>query len=161
MERFCIASFMAVVAMGFAGLAGMAFSGNAVEIAGQWVNTSPKAEGVHHGYFTVVNRGAKPRRLVTIVSPFYGRSGVEAGYATLRQPVVIKPGDRFEFQPSGPFASLSSPIRTLAKGSSIPLVLVFEDGERISVMAPLRVISSGSFSEFTGRKQTALKSQKL
>lgn len=161
MERFCIAGFVAIVAMGFAGLAGMALSGNAVEIAGQWVNTSPKAEGVHHGYFTVVNRGAKPRRLVTIESPFYGSSGVEAGYATLRQPVVIKPGGRFEFQPSGPFASLSSPIRTLAKGSSIPLVLVFEDGERISVMAPLRVISSGSFSELSAIKQAALNPQTL
>lgn len=161
MERFCIAGFVAIIAMGFAGLAGMALSGNSVEIAGQWVNTSPKVAGSHHGYLTVVNRGAKPRRLMTIESPFYGSSAVEAGYATLRQPVVIKPGGRFEFQPSGPFASLSSPLRTLAKGSSIPLVLVFEDGERISVMAPLRVISSGSFGQRSTETRSALTSLSL
>lgn len=161
MERFCIAGFVAVIAMGFVGLAGMAFSGNSVEVAGQWVNTSPKVAGSHHGYFTLVNRGTKPRRLMAIESPFYGSTAVEAGYATLRQPVAIKPGGRLEFQPSGPFASFSRPIRALGKGSSIPLVLVFEDGERISVMAPLRTISSGPLDKLSAMKRAMPNSRNL
>lgn len=154
MERICTAGFLAIVAMGVAGMAGMAVRSSTVEVAGQWVNTASAAADAHHGYFTLVNRGPAARRLLRVESPFYDSATLEAGYAKLTQPVAIAPGAKIEFQPSGPFAAFKQPIRILKKGSQVPLVLVFENGERVSVRAPLKVVSSAPLKEAAKRTRS-------
>jgi copper(I)-binding protein len=140
MERLCTVGFIIVVAMGLVGMAGMALSGSKLEIAAQWVNVTPKASDGHHGYFTLTNRSPVTRRLVGVESPFYAKTVVQSGVTGRPPPILLTPGARLEFQPSGPFAQLSRPSRPTPSGASVPIVLLFDNGERVSFSAPLKKI---------------------
>lgn len=140
MQRICTAGMIVIVVLGLAGMAGMALNGSRLEVASPWINVTPKSADGHHGYFVVTNRGAASRRLIAIESPFYADAAVRAGLIGGRAPFDLTPGGRLEFQPGGPFARLAHPVRSSPNGASVPLVLIFDKGERVSFRAPLRTI---------------------
>lgn len=99
-------------------------------------------------YFKVTNEGNKPRVLLGVESiafamAHYHHTKVKEGVASMESmhKLIIPAGESIIFEPGGMHVMLMKPKDALATKMEIPLVLLFEDGERLSVSAIVRAIN--------------------
>lgn len=116
-----------------------------MEVADAWVREAPPNAPMMAGYLTLKNRGHDPAVLVGASSPQFKkveihRSRMENGMAHMekQREVKIPPGGEVRFQPGGYHLMLMHPVRRLRAGDTVRLELVFADGARVRVEAPVR-----------------------
>jgi hypothetical protein len=120
-----------------------------IAIGKPWARIATRTTGVVGGYFTVVNRGAEPDRLLSAASPAAGTVEIHAIKvvgADIRvrpQPggLAIPAGTTLEFQPRGYHLQLGNLGQTPDVGTELPVTLVFEKAGRVELK--LRIEDSG------------------
>lgn len=141
-ERFGIAVF--ALALSFAGLHS-AFAhefklGN-IEIDHPWSRATPPGAKVAGGYFTIVNHGSAPDRLVSVTSDISAKAevhemAVKDGVMTMR-PVAggldIPAGGKIELKPGGYHLMLMGLKQPAKAGESFPATLTFEKAGSVTV----------------------------
>jgi copper(I)-binding protein len=117
------------------------FKFGTLQIKNPWIAATPKGAPVAGGYFTIVNRGTAPDRLVGGSSALAGRfeihrTTMEQGVMRMR-PLIggleIKPGETVEFKPGSVhvmFVGLKQPAE---KGRTIKGTLVFEKAGSVEI----------------------------
>lgn len=101
------------------------------------------------GYFTLVNDGDAPRKLVGVQSPDCGalmlhRSVREGGQDRMEMvdAVTIPAHDSVEFAPGGYHLMCMSPSPAVRKGGAITVTLKFGDGSALATEFPVRGIGA-------------------
>lgn len=99
-------------------------------------------------YFTITNEGETDRVLMKVESDLFGmvhlhHTMMKDGVASMHSihKLVIKAGDTIELSPGGMHVMLMKPKGVIADEEAVPLVLVFEDGERLPVKATVQKIN--------------------
>jgi copper(I)-binding protein len=146
MNRFALAALAAVAVPAFIApaFAPPAFAGDyragGIEVRRPW--TRPAQAGMNGvGYFTLVNVGAKPVKLIAVETPAarsatIHQSSMAGGVSSMR-PVTggltIAPGAKVEFAPGGYHLMLMGLTGAQALGGKVPLTLVFEGGRKLRI----------------------------
>jgi len=114
-------------------------------VAGPWVRFAPPIIKVHAAYFTIANHGTNSRDLVGVESPAYARADIHVsrnvdGVASMEHvaQVSVAPGKSIEFKPGGFHVMLMGAKAPLIDGATVPLVLIFADGEKLKVDAVVK-----------------------
>jgi periplasmic copper chaperone A len=99
---------------------------------------------VNAGYFTIINAGGVPDRLVSALSPEAGRVELHnhmrgaSGMMQMRQVqggIVVPARGRLQFAPGGLHLMIFNPKAPLRDGGTFPITLVFERAGRVDVVA--------------------------
>lgn len=146
----------AIAALSFALAFAMPAARAADVVAGDLVVTvpftraTPPGASVAGGYFTVVNKGSAPERLVGLSADIAPRAEVhemkmDKGMMTMR-PVegglVIPPGGKLELKPGGYHVMFMGITRQLKAGETVKAVLTFEKAGQVAVDLPVEAIGS-------------------
>ncbi|CAA7622762.1 copper chaperone PCu(A)C [Magnetospirillum sp. UT-4] len=122
-------------------LAGAARAGE-ISVQSPWTRATAATARTGAIYFTLINRGAVPDRLMAATSPVAEtvelHTHIEEGDVLKMRPVeaVEVPADgRVTFQPSGLHVMLIGLRKALKEGQSVPVVLIFEKAGRIATEA--------------------------
>jgi copper(I)-binding protein len=116
------------------------YSAGTLVIGNPW--SRPTIEGMPTGvaYFTITNRGAKPDRLIAARSPAaarveFHRTTLEGGMAKMRaeSSVTVAPGSTVRAEPGGLHLMLVDLKAPLVAGTTVPLVLTFEQAGDVTV----------------------------
>ena len=123
---------------------GLARAGD-LSVENAWVRFAPPATKAHAGYMQLTNKGASDRHLVAAESPDYGKvelhiSRVADGVATMErlEQIEVGAGKTVELKPRGLHVMLIEPKGKQEKGAQVPITLVFQNGERLSVTAVVK-----------------------
>ncbi|MFC3695072.1 copper chaperone PCu(A)C [Chenggangzhangella methanolivorans] len=106
-----------------------------------WSRATVPGVKVAGGYFTIMNHGDKPDRLVAVSVPFAERaemheSSVEDGVAKMREiegGVEVKPGETVSFAPGGKHLMFVGLKTALTKGEKVKGELTFETAGKVEV----------------------------
>ena len=104
-----------------------------IEVEQAWARATPGSVKTGAAYFTVVNKGAAPDRLLSVSAPVAEAASLhetkmEGGIMKMRAlgPVAIAPGGTLQLKPSGDHLMLEGLKRPLKEGEHFPLTLTFE-----------------------------------
>ena len=126
-------------------LAGAEHANSTITVSDGWIREAPPGAMALAGYLTLENAGSVDRALVDVRSEVFAaielhRTVLEGGIARMRAqdaiPVpahgntVLRPGDYH--------LMLMHPRAPLRAGDSVPLILVFDNGEELSVTVQVR-----------------------
>jgi copper(I)-binding protein len=105
---------------------------NGIEVQQGWARATPGALKIGAAYFTVVNKGSAPDRLLSISSPIaemaiLHEQKMEDGVMKMRPlgAVDLAPGASLVLQPSGNHLMLEGLKHPLKEGEHFPLILSF------------------------------------
>lgn len=111
-----------------------------------WSRATPPRTTTAVGYLVLANTGAESRSLLRIISPacdrvMIHRSSVDHNGIARMWPVgelTLKPGETLRFDPNGfhvMFIDIKAPF---VAGTKVPLSLLFEDEQEVTVMLEVR-----------------------
>jgi hypothetical protein len=109
---------------------------NELTVADAWIPAAPPHVSVLAGYMTIENGTDQVKTIVAIDGALFERIEVhrtiiesDSGLARMvrQDEVVLKPGERLDFDPGGYHLMLIKPERTLKEGENVPLTLLFTD----------------------------------
>lgn len=115
-----------------------------------FTRATPPGASVAGGYFTVVNKGSAPERLVGLTADISPRAEVhemkmDKGMMTMR-PVegglAIPPGGKLELKPGGYHVMFMGITRQLKAGETVKMVLTFEKAGQVAVEVPVEAIGA-------------------
>lgn len=113
-----------------------------VQISNSTVRQPLPGRTVSAGYFTINNNGTQPISLVAASSPWFDKvelhqhSYVDGMMRMARvDSIVVAPNDRVHLQPGGLHLMLFTPNQPLQLEQHVPIELVFDNGQNISVAA--------------------------
>ena len=117
-------------------------SAASIQIEKPWARASIIQSRPAAAYLTIVNRGNKPDRLVSISSPIAGKVSIHLSEMTngvMRMSpmhgLAIEAGARATFRPGGLHLMLMKLRTPLRNGDKLPLTLSFEVAGKIEVQA--------------------------
>lgn len=120
-----------------------------IQIDKPWARASIIKSHPAAAYLTIVNRGGKPDRLVTVSSPVAGKVSIHLSEMTngvMRMKPVhslpLDPGARVTLEPGGLHLMLMKLRERLRKGNKLSLTLTFEVAGKIDVKA--QILSPGA-----------------
>ena len=123
----------------------LAETGGSLRIDDAWVRETPPGTTVTAGYLTIVNGTAEAKILVAGHSPELARvelhrTVTHQGMARMerQEAIPIPSGAELVMSPGGYHLMLIGANRTLKAGDTLPLTLMFEDGEKIELSVPVR-----------------------
>lgn len=126
-------------------------AGSGAQILDPWVQAAPPNVKVLAAYMEIKNNGKKPLHLVSITSSDFGqieihRSVMHGNMAHMEEQkeLVIPPNGSMTLKPGETHLMLMKPRKALNSGDTVPLVLFFKNGEKISIEA---VVRSGQAEE--------------
>ena len=115
------------------------------QVVDPWVQAAPPSVKVLAAYMEIKNNGKKPLHLVSITSSDFGqveihRSVMHGNMVHMEQQkeLVIPPNGSVTLKPGGTHLMLMKPRKALNTGDTIPIVLFFKNGEKISTTATVR-----------------------
>ncbi|MBX2837805.1 MAG: copper chaperone PCu(A)C [Gammaproteobacteria bacterium] len=118
-----------------------------IKIDNAYVPKMPPASMAYAAYLTLTNTGVEPRTLVSVISSDFDlahlhRTVMKEGKSSMKgiHRLVIEAGETVSFEPGGMHVMLMKPKEPIAKQGKIPLVLTFDDGEKIEIMAAVKFI---------------------
>lgn len=110
-----------------------------------WIRFIAPGMKVHAGYFTLRNASPQLRVITAAESTSFAsvelhRSRVVGGVATmeLMHRIAVPAGGTVAFAPGGRHLMLTKPAGPVAEGGEVPIVLIFEDGQRFAFTASVR-----------------------
>ncbi len=118
-----------------------------VSIHGAWISETPPGAQVQAGYMTIANNTGAGTSLVGAASTQFEDIQIhrsqfenESGFVRMvhEEQVDIEPGGSIHFKPGGYHLMLMRPVRALKAGESVPLTLLFIDGQKLTVMFDVR-----------------------
>jgi periplasmic copper chaperone A len=119
--------------------AGAQQGAGSIEVQHAWARASAGKTGA--AYFSVVNKGATPDRLVAVSTPAADKAQIhedkmENGMMEMRPvgPMVIAPGQSAQLKPSADHVMLMGLKHPLKEGETFPLTLSFEKAGDIQVV---------------------------
>lgn len=127
------------------------YAGPPVTISNNWVNDAPPTVVSRAAYMTISNSGHGNMELIEITSPAF--EVVEMHETKIiddivkmqkRERVNIAAGADFHFQPGGYHLMLINPKFHIKEGDQIQMDLRFSNADSLSVMMPVKPISSVS-----------------
>jgi copper(I)-binding protein len=118
-----------------------AYTVGSLEIRRPWARTASPGASEAAGFFGLANKGDVPDRLLAAESPGASRVEIHAikvvgGDITMRpleQGLAVPPNTALTLQPRGYHLMLLGLKAGLAKGSRVPVTLVFEKAGRIAI----------------------------
>ncbi|MGI9386779.1 MAG: copper chaperone PCu(A)C [Methyloligellaceae bacterium] len=123
-------------------LCSQAVAEDGLKISKPWVRLAPPNMKAHAAYFTLENTTGSNRFLVSVESGSYDRaelhmSRMTDGIATMSrvEQVDLAPRTSAAFEPSGLHVMLIGPKSPQVEGAKVPLMLLFRNGEKVSVDA--------------------------
>ena len=124
----------------------MAAAQAAMEVSEGWSRQTVPGVDVGVGYFTLKNTGTHRRELLKITSPLASdvelhQSSVDAQGVAHMWPVgklELAPGEVVRFMPNGRHLMLLGLKGPLRVGTQVPVTLVFEDEEPVTVLLEVR-----------------------
>ena len=141
---------LAFIVLGLAALSVRAEDAT-TQIVDPWVQAAPPNVKVLAAYLEIKNNGKKPRHLVSITSPDFGRIEIHRSvmhgnmvHMEQQKELVIPAQDSVVMKPGGTHLMLMKPRAALKAGDSVPLTLFFKNGEKTSATA---VVRSGQAEE--------------
>lgn len=118
-----------------------------VRADGVYVRGLPPGQTVTAAFMILHNEGDKAKVLAGVQAPFASRAEIHQhshhqGMMRMRkvERLVIDPNTEQLFQPGGYHIMIFGLKRPLHSGERLPLVLQFDDGEHVTVMATVRNI---------------------
>jgi len=121
---------------------------DSIQIADPSVRAVPPGQDQTGAYLTLHNTGKQGHALVKAASPAARATElhtvVDEGGMSKMRPVAkmdIAPGGTTRLQPGGLHIMLIGLTQPLAEGAHVPITLIFEDGSRKAVHAPVRAIA--------------------
>ncbi|MGE3627831.1 MAG: copper chaperone PCu(A)C [Hyphomicrobiales bacterium] len=151
MRSLDIRSLLTAAILGACIMMAPAARAGGLEVRDAWIGLAPPVMKVHAGYFTVINSGGAERHLVGVESSAYGNAMLHVsrevnGVATMEHVhrVTLSPGKTVTFAPGGLHVMLMGPKQTQVEGASVPIMLVFEDGEKVPATATVRRSAAGA-----------------
>lgn len=121
-----------------------------IMVSDAWIREGPPTARVLAAYLTLKNAGRDKVHLTGAASDAFDRveihrTEIQAGMMHMmpQDKVPVAPGESVAFEPGGYHLMLTTPKRTLRAGDSITLRLVFDNGETVSVDAPVRKGAAG------------------
>lgn len=122
----------------------------AIEVGEGWTRETPPGVTVAVGYFTLKNTGKGRRELLKITSPAVQtislhQSSVDANGVSHMWPLgklELAPGETLKFEPNGRHLMLQGLAAPLRAGMHIPVTLVFEDEEPVTVQLEVRPLAA-------------------
>jgi periplasmic copper chaperone A len=119
--------------------AGAQQGAGSIEVQHAWARASAGKTGA--AYFSVVNKGATPDRLVAVSTPAADKAQIhedkmENGMMEMRPvgPMVIAPGQSAQLKPGADHVMLMGLKHPLKEGETFPLTLSFEKAGDIQVV---------------------------
>jgi copper(I)-binding protein len=117
------------------------FTAGSLQIRQPWSRATPKGSTVAAGFFTIVNRGAQPDRLVGGMAAASGRfelheMSMKEGVMQMRplpHGIEIKPGETLEFRPGSLHVMFIGLKQPLAAGDRVKGTLVFEKAGSVAI----------------------------
>ena len=132
------------------------FSKDIVRITNAWVPEAPPVIKVMAGYMVVENTSNKPVNLIKVSSNEFKtvemhQSIHKDGMAHMvrQNKVSISAKSKIEFKSGGLHLMLIDAKKKFSAGNKIPLVLEFDDGEKLSVVAIVKPAGSDSMMDHT------------
>lgn len=118
----------------------------AIEASDGWSRQTVPGMDMGVGYFTLKNTGTHRRELLKITSPLASgielhQSSVDAQGVSHMWPVgklELAPGEVLRFTPNGRHLMLLGLTAPLKVGARVPVTLVFEDEEPVTVLLEVR-----------------------
>jgi len=124
-----------------------AVAAGTVRVDGAYVRGLPPGQTVTAAFMTLHNDSDKAKVLSGVQAPFAARAEIHQhshhqGLMQMRkiEQLVIEPNSKQLFQSGGYHIMIFGLDRTLRSGERLPLVLQFEGGEQLTVMAIVRNI---------------------
>jgi copper(I)-binding protein len=125
-------------------IAGIALAAQTMDVTGGWVREAPPTSRVLAAYMQIVNLTDKDLTITSITSPDFDsaelhRTVVEGGMARmLPVPELTLPAaGSVLLEPGGLHLMLFDPVRPLAQGDSVTLVLHRNDGICVTLSVPV------------------------
>ena len=116
-----------------------------VVVRDAWVMEAPPGMRVMAAYMTIENSSSNDHVLIQVSSPQFRkvemhRTVMESGIARMIQQknMKVEGGKILEFVPGGNHLMLIDPDSQPGKGDKVEIVLIFKDGPRITVVAPVQ-----------------------
>lgn len=122
-----------------------------VRVGNPWLADAPAAARVRAGYLSLENVSGREQVLVGAESPLFAR--VEIHRSEVRDGVVrmspvprlvLAAGQSAVFEPGGYHLMLLDPREALGAGASVPITLVWADGQRTDLVAQVRSVRPGA-----------------
>jgi len=118
----------------------------AIEVSDGWSRETVKGVDVAVGYLTLRNTGSERRELIKITAPQAAsiglhRSSVDANGVSHMWPMgklELLPGEVLKLSPNGVHLMLNGLKQPLAKGTQVPVTLVFEHEKPVTVQLQVR-----------------------
>ncbi len=136
--------YPAVVFMLLLSFMSTAMAGPAVVVEGQWVREAPPSSTVLAAYMLLNNTTDTPRSVTRIDSPDFTNSQIhrtvmEDGIAKMHpvEKLQLPVNGSVALEPGGLHLMLFEPLRTLRDGDTVVLVIHTDNGESITVQAPV------------------------
>lgn len=118
--------------------------GGGPTVSDAWVRAAPPGAGMTAGYLTVHNPTDQEIQVIAVESDDFGAvelhtTVTEDGVAKMRreESVSVTPGGALSFEPGGRHLMLFNPVRALAEGDTVDLIIVLSDGTRLVTQAPV------------------------
>ncbi len=131
-----------------------AFAAGHIHVQDPWIRAAPPVVKNLAAYMTIVNRGEKMRKLMRISSPAFARieihqSMMENDMARMehQMELTIPPHGTVALKPGDLHLMLMEAKKPLHVGDSVPLTLIFHNGEEISATGTVR---SGQMGDMEG-----------
>lgn len=147
MDGWRLLRVMAVL-VGVCGAA--AWADDDIIVRDPWVREMPPVSTVTAGYLTIENHGLSERVLVGGQSPDFAsvelhRTVESGGVASMveQKRIPIAPGTHLEMRPGDYHIMLIGASRTLTAGDTVPILLLFANGQKLEVSATVRKAGSG------------------
>jgi copper(I)-binding protein len=128
----------------------MAVTKGGITVSAPWARASAGRAANGAAYFTAVNKGLRPDRLIGVETPMARKASLHShtmkdGIMRMR-PVTgglkIAPGGRLTFQSGGHHVMLMGLKSPLKAGGNFPLTLIFEAAGRITLNIAVRPIGT-------------------
>jgi hypothetical protein len=123
----------------------------AVDVSGAYARAVPPGQPNGAVFMEVTNGGGEAHALVAAESPVaetveLHSHRMEEGMMRMRREerIDLPPGETVAFAPGGLHLMLIGLNRQLEPGQQLDLTLIFEDGSRTRVEAPVRAIEAGT-----------------
>ncbi len=126
-------------------------AGTEAQVLDPWVQAAPPNVKVLAAYMEIKNNGKKPLHLVSITSSDFGRIEIHRSvmhgnmaHMEHQKELIIPANDSVAMKPGGTHLMLMKPRKALSTGDTVPLVLFFKNGEKVSIAA---TVQSGQAEE--------------
>ena len=122
-----------------------ALAANPISVWDSWVREAPPTSRVSAAYMQIKNDSPRARTLLRATSKQFARiemheSYEEQGIAKMREraDIIIAAHAQIAFQPGGLHFMLFEPNQRFTAGDKINLILHFDDGLEIPIVAPVK-----------------------